>query len=303
MERSHLKHGSEYDYSKTVYTGFYNKVIIICKKHGEFLQRASDHLSGCGCKQCGVDNVKAARSLTTDSFIEKASTLHNKKYDYTNVVYVNIRIPVKIICSIHGVYTQTPSDHLNGHGCPQCGLSKRAAIRQLIKTKDQFTALAVLKHGHLYNYDEVVIDDKTKSTSKIPITCKYHGTFNQSIRLHLKGHGCARCAHEYSKGVVHNKLDILGLNKTSIVYLLKIWNDEEAFFKIGITMQTVEARFNNLPYNYSVVDSILTDAVNAFNIEQNILTKYSQNRYIPKIKFGGCSECFSTLPTQKIVDL
>lgn len=43
------KHNDKYDYSKVKYTGCYEKVCIICRKHGEFWQKAHSHLRGCGC--------------------------------------------------------------------------------------------------------------------------------------------------------------------------------------------------------------------------------------------------------------
>ena len=46
------KHGDKYDYSKSEYTRSKDNIIIICPKHGEFSQRASNHLSGSGCPRC-----------------------------------------------------------------------------------------------------------------------------------------------------------------------------------------------------------------------------------------------------------
>ena len=45
-------HGDKYDYSKVDYIDSRAKVCIICSKHGEFWQRPSDHLKGCGCPHC-----------------------------------------------------------------------------------------------------------------------------------------------------------------------------------------------------------------------------------------------------------
>jgi hypothetical protein len=53
IERARKKHKDRYDYSKTVYTGALDDVIIICKIHGEFNQKASNHLLGHGCSACG----------------------------------------------------------------------------------------------------------------------------------------------------------------------------------------------------------------------------------------------------------
>ena len=45
-------HGDFYDYSKVEYKGSFEKVTIICPKHGEFKQTPFTHKSGHGCPQC-----------------------------------------------------------------------------------------------------------------------------------------------------------------------------------------------------------------------------------------------------------
>jgi len=45
-------HGNKYDYGKAVYKGAFKKVCIICPEHGEFWQRAFDHIHGHGCPAC-----------------------------------------------------------------------------------------------------------------------------------------------------------------------------------------------------------------------------------------------------------
>jgi hypothetical protein len=82
IEKSKLKHGDKFDYSKVDYSGAKCKVTIICKVHGEFTQTASDHLNGCGCQECDP-----TKRLTAETFIEKCNLLHNNKFDYSKVVY------------------------------------------------------------------------------------------------------------------------------------------------------------------------------------------------------------------------
>lgn len=53
-------------------------------------------------------------------FIEKRTQLHNGKYDYSNVDYINSRTKVNIICPKHGLFEQVPRSHLQGNGCPKC---------------------------------------------------------------------------------------------------------------------------------------------------------------------------------------
>ena len=60
--------------------------------------------------------------MNTQEFIEKAKKIHNNKYDYSKVEYVNVKTKVCIICPEHGEFWQTPDSHINGKsGCPKCG--------------------------------------------------------------------------------------------------------------------------------------------------------------------------------------
>lgn len=52
IEKSTKIHNNLYDYSNVDYKISIEKVIIICKKHGEFKQRPNDHLGGDGCPKC-----------------------------------------------------------------------------------------------------------------------------------------------------------------------------------------------------------------------------------------------------------
>jgi hypothetical protein len=66
-----------------------------------------------------VDIKDTTATNKTLEFINKAKKVHNDKYDYSLVEYVNARTKVKIIDAHHGVFEQTPTDHLNGKGCPR----------------------------------------------------------------------------------------------------------------------------------------------------------------------------------------
>lgn len=113
-------HGKKYDYSKVNYTNCHTKVCIICPIHGEFWQRPNDHLSKKqGCPYCG-----GTAKLSTNDFVEKCKNIHNNKYDYSLVCYVNNKVKVKIICPKHGIFEQTPDMHMKGSGCPKCKTEK-----------------------------------------------------------------------------------------------------------------------------------------------------------------------------------
>lgn len=45
-------HGDRYNYSKSIYNGFDNNIIISCDIHGDFQQTPSRHLIGANCPKC-----------------------------------------------------------------------------------------------------------------------------------------------------------------------------------------------------------------------------------------------------------
>lgn len=182
-------HGDKYDYSNVAYTTNENDVCIICPKHGEFLQKASRHLSGAGCPKCGKESMVEKQSKTTDKFIEEAKKIHADKYDYSKVSYKGANKKVCIICPEHGEFWQTPSAHTNGkQGCPTCGRESSNRVKML--TREDFIAKARLLHGEKYSYEKV----KYKGYDEyVTIICPEHGEFLQTPDSHLQGKGCRMC--------------------------------------------------------------------------------------------------------------
>lgn len=113
-------HGDKFTYEKTDYKSAKTKVIITCKIHGDFLQTPNKNLLGQGCPHCRIN-----KKLTQDSFIEKANKIHNNKYIYDLVKFVNNRTKIKIRCPEHGTFEQLAANHLHGEGCPNCGMIKQ----------------------------------------------------------------------------------------------------------------------------------------------------------------------------------
>lgn len=133
----------KYDYSLVEYVNTVVKVKVICKEHGVFLSRPSDHIRGHGCPKC-----HGTFKLTKEEFIEKSLKIHGDTYDYSNVIYNGNKVKVEIICKEHGAFLQKPNSHLSGRGCPKC-------VNSHIKTKDEFINLARQTHGDKYDYSLV----------------------------------------------------------------------------------------------------------------------------------------------------
>ena len=72
-------HGNLYDYSKVKYERVVDKIIIICKKHGEFIQIADDHVKGCGCPKCKTSKGENEIIKYLDS--KSIKYVHQKKFE------------------------------------------------------------------------------------------------------------------------------------------------------------------------------------------------------------------------------
>lgn len=176
IEKAKLQHGNKYDYSKVTHVYSQEKLEIICPHHGVFHQRPTDHLRGQGCPRC------AGKLIDTDTFIKRAVGIHGDKYQYAKAKYVNGKEKVIITCPKHGDFSQTPSDHFSGYGCPRC------AGRH---TTETFISEAKSKHCEKYSYLKV---NYVNGQTKVCITCPQHGDFFQDPGSHLSGNGCPRCA-------------------------------------------------------------------------------------------------------------
>ncbi len=179
-------HGDKYDYSNVNYVNTKTKVEIICPEHGSFWQSPLNHLSGQGCKQCGIEQRANIRRSSNEDFISRAKEIHGEKYDYSNVNYVNATTKVEIICPEHGSFWQTPNGHINGKGCPKC-VGKN-------KTTEEFIEEAKAVHGDKYDYSKVVYNGNKQ---KVEIICSIHGSFWQTPTHHLNGTGCPKCIGRY----------------------------------------------------------------------------------------------------------
>lgn len=135
-------YGNTYDYSRVNYTGAFNKVEIVCKKHGSFLIAANNALSKRANSLCIKCNKELNLTVRGKAFIEKSTELHAGKYDYSEVVYKGNKTRVKLRCKIHDhdFYT-IPNKHMTSlAGCPICAKEtmNRWTINAVMKNKQSF---------------------------------------------------------------------------------------------------------------------------------------------------------------------
>jgi hypothetical protein len=160
--------------------------------------------------------------LTLEEFINKAEIKHSKKYNYDFVDYIRGSIKVKIKCSIHGLFEQTPQSHLSGKGCPECGNNHRVTTKEFIDR-------ANIIHNYKYDYSQSVYFNKQTS---LKIICPYHGIFDKTPMSHIfKKAGCPKC-----KGRVTNLYEFV--EKSKIIhgdkydYSLSVYNGNKSIIDI-----------------------------------------------------------------------
>ncbi len=198
LERFSKIHGSRYDYEKVVYIKMKEKVEIICKTHGSFWQTPNHHIfSENGCPTCNQGTgVRQEKELAGKRFITNARKKHEKKYDYSAFVYKGNKEKVEIICKVHGSFWQTPSNHLHGFGCWECGREIVVSSRKL--SGKEFFLRCEERHDKYYSYPHQ--EYKTPDTI-ITVSCPQHGDFKIKSRNHLWiGQGCRKCYQE-TRGV------------------------------------------------------------------------------------------------------
>lgn len=209
------RYGDRYDLSKTLYVNRRTKVTIVCRVHGDFEILPLSFLSNKhGCSKCGVVSgsrlstsnttkpkssfkifSRRAAKLSSDVLLSQLREMHGTRYVYENdLSYTNKDTgKLTILCKEHGEFTQSIKNHLQGQGCPKCGLA--AAGNKLRGTKKSFIKKATKVHQSKFTYTDIIYKS---STTKLDILCNTCcKTFSMSPNAHLSGQGCPYCRGMY----------------------------------------------------------------------------------------------------------
>lgn len=277
-------HDKTYSYTNSNSIDSNGNVIISCHKHGDFSQRASTHLMGAGCKQCGQEIAGFNRRIKTNEFLERANLIHDNKYIYSGVSCDGVDQDIEIYCPSHGPFTQKVSQHLRGSGCRGCYVDSTRL------SQHDFINDCRLRHESKYDYSLV---EYTTIRDKIIIICNLHGAFIQTAHDHKHGAGCPICA-EYERNLGNKEPDA-----PCYLYYLKLKYNDLVFYKIGITTRSVEQRFNTIVSDGVIIEdefSVLTTIHKAITAEQQILLEFSNHLLYMNhilIKTRGGTECFA----------
>lgn len=276
------------------YKGANNK-ILLKDKYGIVNVQASTLMNGI-CYQ-----INSAINKTS-YYINKAIEVHGDKYDYSLVEYKKSDSKIRIRCKKHNlIFEQSPASHLRGTGCYHCGIDTVKNNKTF--TIETYTEKARNVHGYKYTYEDF------KNTSTLmTLNCDIHGEFEINPTYHLQGTKCPACT--IAERIKKNQDNPTGwrlsrwVNFASKskefdsfkVYLIRCWDKEEEFYKIGRTYKKIIKRFygQQMPYNYEIIKILVfEEGRNAFYKELEMKKFFKKKRYLPNIKFNGRYECFN----------
>ena len=198
--------------------------------------------------------------------------------------YMGYMSPV-LIHTIYGLIKKTPDSLIQGGG-----IDIRSAIN---------------KNEYLYNY--LKIHQPQYINKNIQFLTPFEGNkYPITITLNNKKYittpdalqsGCF--SDETSKGrysytiIERNKLEFK--NTDCILYKIRLYNDDESFYKIGITIKDIQIRLRSFPYSVEIISLEYHNLYDAYIREQDLHNSLINFKYKPVIKFAGQTECFSKI--------
>lgn len=264
------RHGTKFDFSKSIFKGMKHKITIICNEHGEFSITPEAYLrSDYGCPKCAQNNKVVPNKRSQESFIEDVNRIQNGNYDTSNIEFITTHTRYEFICKIHNVpFIQRGMDALSGKcGCSLCR-SERSSKRQR-KSQEQWLEESTLFHKGKFDYSLV---NYTGNKNRVQIICPTHGVFEQIAQQHLQ-HGCDKCARDLSA--------IERYKDTPTKFYSFKYND---LYKIGVTTkEAVKQRYEREQIDWNKVSELeevqFDGFVDAYMLEQFLLNEYIKYKY------------------------
>lgn len=207
-----------------------------------------------------------------NEFIQKINIIHNFKYNYSNLIYKNTDSIIKIICHIHGEFSQRAHSHLIGSGCPKCNGSEAQKENAKLKWKEialqnKMQCSHCLNIKPLIKFHKLLYINYNKWNSVCVECCKKRKIKNNSLMQRIKEllwNVKRRC---------HDKKLSYDLDSN---FLKELWNKQNGLcFYTGLPMS-----LDHFGYDYNL-DKISIDRVdsNLGYIKTNVvLTKWKINK-------------------------
>lgn len=268
--------------------------IVVKTKYGYHKVRASKLLEG--------RTPTFVSTIYKDTYIMNIiQDKHNHKYTYLPFKYKHSHQQITIYCNIHWEFKQRLSHHIEWAWCTKC-------IHDSYE-KNLSYYIKKIKNKHWWRYKYWKIKGHGRIRYKtIEIKCSSHWWFEQELQVHSRWHWCTLCW--LKKTSEHNKINPPGRSKTSrkkaadksrhfewfMLYVVKLYNDYEEFYKIWRTFTGLSRRFQWLKcYKYDVMFTKKWTAEEIFDLEAELKRQHNKFKYIPKISFWWMHECYENI--------
>lgn len=137
-----------------------------------------------------------------------------------------------------------------------------------------------------FDYDFSKVEFKKDIDSLVRIKCPKHGWINTKAKKLLAGRGCVNCNEDSL------------MDQGAMIYIIRCYDDNETFYKIGITTKSLANRFpspSSMPYSFDVLGLQNGDRKKLYTFESILKRLLRDFRYHPKKGFNGQTECFSNI--------
>ena len=304
------KYGDRFDLSLSEYVNNKTPIKVICKYNGLMEIRPDSLLAK---DKYTPKGRKKTKSTDKETFIKEAIKVYGDKDDYTGTNIISSKEKIEVRCKEHDIiFTKDIQTYLKGWGCPQCSAENYRKIRK--KSTEDYIERAKKVHGDNCDYTNTVY---ITGKDKIEVKCNIHNeVFNVLPRNHIAGNSCKKCSRDNISKSLLGKEGTGGYTKSgyvnqangreAFVYLIKCWNEEEEFYKIGKTFLDINKRFTkgNLCYFFDSIHFHFGEAGYIYDLENDLHKKYKSYKYKPLNWFAGHTECYITdLPIQEIINL
>lgn len=243
-----------------------------------------------------IDNIKLWCEKNNKTF---------KLLDSQN--YIDAKTKLKFECLKCGsIFESTWDDIHSGSSCVYCN------GKQVNETNSFYNVYPNLLP--YFKDRDLAKTISKRSNKKVILICPNCGAEKMSSPNNLvrRGFSCENCNPNYgitreNKGmfnetiVERNKEDYK--KETTTLYVIKCFDDDELFFKIGITSRGLNRRFSSSKYIKYEYESLHQERLNLYDasiIESKLHKLYKGNSYTPLKKFGGWTECFSEINLDEI---
>ena len=181
----------------------------------------------------------------------------------------------------YGLVSISPDALIHGH-CPN--------IRSAVDRKEYFRQQLVQLYDSKYDFE---VTSTSRHEGRVTLICPIHGPQSIDTDSAFLGHGCPECNH--------------GWEKSDTLYIIRLFNHEESFYKLGISYkkENGEVRryddYYQLGYQIEEIKVITyEDFLQAREVETRLKRIIKDCLYAPKHwEHSSSTECFTNnlIPT------